>query len=1572
MKSDFLIHLPTSETAPKCSRRGKEADLNVSKALEIRLLTSAATSVRKLVVSHWVLAILQILLLTPCAFAAARPNVLFIAIDDLRTDLGCYGNQVIKTPQLDGFAKTAVRFDRAYCQFAVCNPSRASLMAGLRPDSVKVWDLRVHFRDTVPNVVTLPQAFRAAGYQAYAYGKIYHNPLPDEKSWDEPNHWPEKAVLWSDESRRRLAEYRQKMKADGKSQAAINRMRASATERQTVPDSKTPDGMIAADAIAKLRKIAKTDKPFFLGVGFIRPHLPFVVPEKYWNLYPPEKIELAPNPFLPKDSPPMAMNTMYELRDYFDFAETLPPDKGALTEEQQRRLKHGYYASVSYVDAQVGKVLAELDHLGFRDNTIVVVWSDHGWKLGEHRSWGKMSNHELDTRVPFFIRSPGAQGNGQASHALVELLDIYPTLCDLANVTKPAHLQGQSLVPLLAQPNLTGRRAAFSQYRRVHQGRDYMGYAMRTGQYRFVEWIDRQTTKIVSRELYDHSNDSDENTNIAGQIGSTSLIKYLSAQQQEVVPRPAPPASPAGRPQLTIRNQSQQTLAVYWQPDEGSKRMVATLAVGQEHVFNTTLGHRFLIEGTKTDFKTTVTVNRQVQTFSVRAGAPKKRALKAKPDRPNIVFLMADDWSTPHAGALGDKVVKTPVFDRLAREGVLFPNAFVSTPSCTPSRLSILTGQHHWRLREGGSLGGSLREDYEVYTELLQKAGYQIGRYGKGVWPSKLSFRNRDSFGPRFKSFDEFITQREVGKPFCFWYGGQDPHRPYELGVGRKSGIPLNQIKVPACLPDNETVKSDLADYYWEVQRFDRECGEVIARLEKLGELENTLIVMSGDNGMPFPRSKATLYDLGTRVPLAIRWGSAVPGGRTMKDFVTLCDMAPTFLEAAGLPVGKDMTGRSLLPVLRSDKSGLVDPLRTFALTGMEQHVYPYPSRAIRTADFLYIRNFKPDEWPTGEVEGVNPHHDFAATPWPTGPGAFSFNIDPSPSKQFLREHRNDDRVKDIARLSFGRHPTEELYDLCKDPEQLRNVAREPAYRKTREQLRRQLDSGLAKSGDPRLNVEGYATLDIEGWTVRVSDKLLETHRADTERALDLLRAQCRKVVDVLPPSALSKVRTVPIWFSPQYEGFRETGEYHPDVGWLRANRRLGELAGCVEFSNIPSFAEEVVRMPMLLLHELVHAYHHQTLGYDQPDIEAAYEAVVKGKSYEKVPRKGRESQKAYAIVNLKEYFAETSEAFFGENDFYPFNRAELEKHDPRMAKVLRKVWYQFDPATGQNKSNTSDYKVTSPPAALKLDPFYAKYVSANGYPIVASRQVNDYALKEAAYLVDLMLAQRPDVRLAMIRSGSRLIVMGHNEFTTDIPEYSRFKPKDYWDARARGLGGSRTDPVCSCAEENVLAYPGDPYSTENIVIHEFAHNIHWRGMVNVDDTFNDRLKQTYDTAIKKGLWAGKYASVNHSEYFAEGVQSWFDNNRQPDHDHNHVDTRKELKEYDTGLAALCNEVFGDTKLVYTKPQTRLHGHLTGYNPETAPSFEWPARLKAVKEEIREKARKRSADSESQKKPYDK
>jgi N-sulfoglucosamine sulfohydrolase len=435
---------------------------------------------------------------------------------------------------------------------------------------------------------------------------------------------------------------------------------------------------------------------------------------------------------------------------------------------------------------------------------------------------------------------------------------------------------------------------------------------------------------------------------------------------------------------------------------------------------------------------------------------------------PNILFCIADDWSWPHASIAGDKVVKTPTFDRVAREGVRFQNAFVTAPSCTPSRGSIVTGQWHWRLEEGGNLWSTLPAKFAVYPDLLEKAGYHVGVTRKGWGPGQPQpgGRTRNPAGPAYKDFNAFLAARPEGRPFCFWFGSNDPHRPYEWQSGVKGGMRPQDVKVPPCLPDSEIVRQDLCDYYFEVQRFDREVGEILDVLAAKGELENTLVVMTGDNGLPFPRCKSNLYDTGTNVPLAMRWPGHIKASRTVEDFVSLQDLAPTFLEAAGLKPLPEMTGRSLLSILTSDKSGRVDPARDHVLVGKERHAWVrqgglgYPCRAIRTYEYLYIRNFKPDRWPAGDPVGGGEPYDVKRT---------YGDIDDSPTKTYMIEHRDDPAVKRPFELAVAKRPAEELYDLRKDPNQLNNVAGGPSYAKVKEELATRLMAELKATGDPRV-----------------------------------------------------------------------------------------------------------------------------------------------------------------------------------------------------------------------------------------------------------------------------------------------------------------------------------------------------------------------------------------------------------------------------------------------------------------------------------------------------------------------
>jgi len=480
----------------------------------------------------------------------SRPNVLFIAVDDLRPELGCYGMKHVISPNIDRLASEGTVFTRAYCQSGVCNPSRASLLTGLRPDTIGVWDLDTHFRDIVPDVTTLPEHFGNNGYHSTAIGKIYHNILPDPQSWSEDKMYIEgypydPDAVYCDEGNLQYIEHRKaEITAAGRQDRCIDEfgqwyLKANATEMPDVPDEAYYDGAQTAVAVERLGELAGRDEPFFFGVGYYRPHLPFNAPLKYWQMYDRDAIPLAENDYPPINVPSMAMNTLRELNGYADMRHVRNPLEGKLADDDARLLKHGYLASVTYVDTQVGKLLDRLDELGIRDNTIVILWGDHGWKLGEHASWCKMTNFEIDTRAPLIISAPGEAFERAACSRLVEFVDVYPTLCELAGIPIRGELEGESLVGLLRDPSGPGRAAAFSQFLRSgiwrgEDGQDYMGYAMRTDEFRYVEWYNWQSQTLAARELYDHRVDSQENENIAGYLRNTCLVEELSRRLETV------------------------------------------------------------------------------------------------------------------------------------------------------------------------------------------------------------------------------------------------------------------------------------------------------------------------------------------------------------------------------------------------------------------------------------------------------------------------------------------------------------------------------------------------------------------------------------------------------------------------------------------------------------------------------------------------------------------------------------------------------------------------------------------------------------------------------------------------------------------------------------------------------------------------------------------------------------------------------------------------------------------------------------------------------------------------------
>jgi iduronate 2-sulfatase len=450
----------------------------------------------------------------PTGQLPAKPNILFIAVDDLRPELGCYGVPVVQSPNIDRLARQGMVFNRAYCQQSVCSPSRSSLLTGTRPDTTKVYDLTTHFRKALPDVVTLPQHFKNNGYFVQGMGKIFHLGLDDPDSWSVASTVPQVR-----------ASQRGPVDPDAK---PVSAKRGPPFQAVNMPDNTLFDGELADMAVAALANRKDKSKPFFLAVGFIRPHLPFIAPQKYWDLYDPAKIELAPNPFRPKDAPSYAFAAGDEVRSYANA-----PKGQHIPDDYARQLKHGYFAAVSYMDAQVGRVLAELDRLGLRENTIVVLWGDHGWKLGEHDAWAKHSNVENDIRVPLLISAPGMTNAGKHTDALVEFVDVYPTLAELAGLPLPKHLEGTSFKPLLQEPQRSWKTAAFSQYPRKIGKQNLMGYSLRTDRYRFTRWVHRaDQTKVEAVELYDHQADPQENTNVANDPKNQALVEKLTAQSQ--------------------------------------------------------------------------------------------------------------------------------------------------------------------------------------------------------------------------------------------------------------------------------------------------------------------------------------------------------------------------------------------------------------------------------------------------------------------------------------------------------------------------------------------------------------------------------------------------------------------------------------------------------------------------------------------------------------------------------------------------------------------------------------------------------------------------------------------------------------------------------------------------------------------------------------------------------------------------------------------------------------------------------------------------------------------------------
>ena len=435
---------------------------------------------------------------------------------------------------------------------------------------------------------------------------------------------------------------------------------------------------------------------------------------------------------------------------------------------------------------------------------------------------------------------------------------------------------------------------------------------------------------------------------------------------------------------------------------------------------------------------------------------------------PNILLVIADDWSAPDAGILGNRSVRTPAFDRIAHEGVTFTHAFAAAPSCTPSRGALLTGQWPHRLEAGGNLWSALPAKFPVYPDLLERAGYAVGFTGKGWGPGNVEAggRARNPAGPSFQSFGAFLSKLPADRPFAFWIGPTDPHRPYEAGLAQQAGLKRGGAQVPPTLPDVTVVRDDLLDYYFEIERFDRTLGGALAELEQVRRLDNTIVIVTADNGRPFPRDKASVYDGGSRVPLAIRWPGHARPGHVADSFVSLIDLAPTILAAARVQASAGMTGRSLVPIIEGQPQDGRD--RVFVERERHAHVragnLSYPVRGVRTKEYFYIRNFSPDRWPAGDpvmVSSVGPFGD----------------VDHGPAKDFILAYRDDPAIAPFYARAFAKRPAEELYALTVDPHQLVNVIDASAHASARASLRAMLTAWMRDTGDPR------ATSGADPWS---------------------------------------------------------------------------------------------------------------------------------------------------------------------------------------------------------------------------------------------------------------------------------------------------------------------------------------------------------------------------------------------------------------------------------------------------------------------------------------------------------
>ena len=968
-----------------------------------------------------------------------KPNIIFILADDLGYgDLSSYGQQKFKTPNIDRLATEGMKFTQMYAGSTVCAPSRCSLMTGYHTGHAVIRGNGAGkpFGDApLPeSVVTIHELLKNSGYRTGVFGKWGLGAVGNS---GDPNKQGVDQFFGYYSQREAHLYYPSRLFDNG---------------RQIDLDGKTySHDLIMNKGLEFIRQNYR--KPFSCFFTITIPHAAMQVPEEYtipWRKKFPEFESVIGR---------YSFNT------------------------EVRNPVAAFPAMVTRLDSGVGQILNLLKELKIDRNTIVIFSSDNGpHHEGGHRSDffesnGPFSGYKRDLydggiREPFLIRWPDAIKPNSTTDHLAAFWDVLPTLLEASGIKEiPSGLDGISFLP-----TLLGSREQQKQHEYLYWEFHEQGGKRAV---RFDQWKAIQLNVKCNPDgpvlLFDLQNDPTEEKNLA-----------------------------SVRPDLVQR-----------------AREMFKQARTENEIWNFTPAASSALNA------------KNSQGANVQKQKLQKQNTQKDLKRPNIFFFFADDWgkyASIHKENKINGVFQTPAFDSLAKEGVRFTNAHVNAPTCTASRSALFSGQYFYRTGFGAFLYGKQWNDsIPTFPLLLEKAGYHFGFSNKGWgpgWPVNQPLGGKKNqyqkHGARFNqfsqnvtkmvnqgqavddakkvlydealgNFNDFLNKRKKGQPFCYYFGPTNTHRDWVKGSGKLLwNIDPDDLKgkLPRFIPDVPEIREDIADYLGEVKALDEMFDLFMKRLEETGELNNTLIVVSGDHGIPgFPRAKSNLYDIGTNVAFFVRWGNTIKANREITDFVNLMDLAPTFLEAAGIDIPNCMTGKSLMPLLKSEREGRVDPARDCVVTGRERHFMtartgnlPYPSRALQTDNYLYIRNFRPELAPEGEPIPFVRKKDLSRRGDSDLYGSPYADMDGGPTKTWLLEHYFDSQWKSVMEMAFGYRPAEELYDLKNDPDCLRNLAQYPQSSTVLSDYRDRLLRILKETKDPRV-AKGVCVFDAPEFT---------------------------------------------------------------------------------------------------------------------------------------------------------------------------------------------------------------------------------------------------------------------------------------------------------------------------------------------------------------------------------------------------------------------------------------------------------------------------------------------------------